>query len=620
MYRKILANITATAIVITMVASSGITSFASTLEGDQTEKIVNYDIDDPVTVNGDVTVEEGNAVTAIGSEVTVNGDVNAATGDAIYADDIGDIKVEGSVEGAVKSMTGSSVTIKGDVVSNGDEKLHDIFSYDSELVTSCGENAEVYVGGDIDGGDSKIISQEIDDSWVQDDGSIVELDTSSTIGGVYAGVYVNDGAYAVVQGDVTGGGYGADVSGDSSLFVGGDVTANGIEIINSGRKYSSSEDTVGEEYSEEYFTGNGIATDGDGGIVVRGDVEGLNNGINISIRDANESAGSIVVLGTVKGGDCGIKIEDAYFMSYYIEDNDEKSYEERCKEAADLFMLDVPDITVYAIEGEETITDGIEQGVHVEGYDAYKLVYENIVNAINYIIKQEDPTNESYGITVDATSQIVTCDESVMTTKINQAFSVAANLPDGYTISGGDNVNVVDNGNGTYSLTLTSSNGGINIKAILKPSSDSSDSYDVVVQDVEPSTAPPVINAVYTPNTPQKQALVSSISGAKESKTVSFNSSDFTPEQFKEIVISSIAASPENGALNIISDKGVIFDSSMIEALTKRSDIDVNVVFTHGGKQYKVVIPAGYDVKSLLDSKGYCGHLRLLDILGGQEL
>ena len=58
----------------------------------------------------------------------------------------------------------------------------------------------------------------------------------------------------------------------------------------------------------------------------------------------------------------------------------------------------------------------------------------------------------------------------------------------------------------------------------------------------------------------------------------------------------------------------------MIEAFASRPDIDVNVVFTYNGKRLKVVITAGYDVRSLLDSNGYCGFLRLMSILGSTEI
>jgi hypothetical protein len=95
---------------------------------------------------------------------------------------------------------------------------------------------------------------------------------------------------------------------------------------------------------------------------------------------------------------------------------------------------------------------------------------------------------------------------------------------------------------------------------------------------------------------------------------------NITPIQYKNAIIQNINTAPTNGALNIETDRIACLDSAMIEALALRSDIDVNVVFTYGGKRLKVTIPAGYNVRSLLDNFGYCGFLRLMSILGSTEL
>lgn len=92
------------------------------------------------------------------------------------------------------------------------------------------------------------------------------------------------------------------------------------------------------------------------------------------------------------------------------------------------------------------------------------------------------------------------------------------------------------------------------------------------------------------------------------------------PVQYKEAVIHNMTNTPAGGAFNLVTDQPSLIDHKMVEVLSTRSDIDVNIVFGYGGKTYKVVIPAGYDVKSILDKNGYCGFLRLLAILGGTEL
>ena len=71
-------------------------------------------------------------------------------------------------------------------------------------------------------------------------------------------------------------------------------------------------------------------------------------------------------------------------------------------------------------------------------------------------------------------------------------------------------------------------------------------------------------------------------------------------------------------SLRIETDQVSVFDTKMIEAIAANPTIDVEVLFTYNGRKLRVVIPAGYEVKSLLDQNGYCGYLRLAMILGSQ--
>ena len=132
MYKKLLAKVTATAMVITMVATFGFTSFAAgeTIEGNQTVQVAVSNEDEEKIVNGDVTVDEGTAVYATSGEVTVNGDVT----------------------GNVDAFWGGEAYIKGDVTSNGDEYLLSSWLDDngSGVVRATGEGASVAVKGDVD--------------------------------------------------------------------------------------------------------------------------------------------------------------------------------------------------------------------------------------------------------------------------------------------------------------------------------------------------------------------------------------------------------------------------------------------------------------------------------------
>ena len=99
-------------------------------------------------------------------------------------------------------------------------------------------------------------------------------------------------------------------------------------------------------------------------------------------------------------------------------------------------------------------------------------------------------------------------------------------------------------------------------------------------------------------------------------KTISLDMSKFTPAQYKEAVTSTIQNVGAGGNLVIETNEVSCFDAAMIETLASRNDISVNVVFKYNGQKMLVVIPAGYNVKDLLDENGYCGFLRLADRLG----
>ena len=678
MYKKLLAKVTATAMVITMVATFGFTSFAAEEESIESsvsenaitpEKNMAYystNEDDHKVIEGDVVVE-------------AHSEYNGYSTEGYYAVEAvgdGEVKVNGSVEGKTEAYHGGTVEVTGDVTSNGHESLLDstdvMFGIDPRngLVTAADEGSSVKVGGNVDG--SRIItkSEEIYGShtthYVDDNPTtITEYDTRTITGGASAGVYVAEGADVDVEGNVVGGRTGAYVRGESTLTVGGNVVSNGQETIESGTEYVNGEGasftrhvkivdgkedvtyTVDEgstgvpAVNQKSFDSHGIYTDGNGKIVIEGDVTGQQYGITID-NDEDGKAGSIVVLGTIKGEKYGLNLADANSMYKYVEDNSTgESYAVRAQKGGEKLAKEIPDITVYAIEGsDKAINDGT-LGEHdgrkmvVECYQAYQAAYESIVNAINYIIKQDDKSNSDYGITVDATKQTIN-DKEYFTTKINQAFSVAAKLPEGYTISGGENVTVVDNGNGTFSLTLNNVKGGINLKAVLRPvstgdnSSSGGNDYEVVVEEVTQTAPTPtqpgalVITSTSgqanAASNPEQAALVAAISGDKPAQTISFSVEKVTPQQYKEAVINNVASVPANGALNLVTDKPSVIDYKMVEALSARSDIDVNVVFNYGGKRYKVVIPAGYDMKSLLDKNGYCGFLRLLAVLGGETI
>lgn len=101
---------------------------------------------------------------------------------------------------------------------------------------------------------------------------------------------------------------------------------------------------------------------------------------------------------------------------------------------------------------------------------------------------------------------------------------------------------------------------------------------------------------------------------------MSLNVSELTPAQLQTAVVDNISSTPSGGTLRIETTAASCFDKKMLETFAQKGDIDIEVLFTYGGKKLRVVIPAGYDITKLLDEKGYCGYLRLAEILGATEV
>lgn len=99
-------------------------------------------------------------------------------------------------------------------------------------------------------------------------------------------------------------------------------------------------------------------------------------------------------------------------------------------------------------------------------------------------------------------------------------------------------------------------------------------------------------------------------------RTVKVDISKVTPAQYIEVVKATVQSVPANGVAVIETNEVSVLDSNMIEAMATRPDLAINIVFKHDGIKKRIIIPAGYDVRSLLDENGYCGFLRLAAIFG----
>ena len=144
----------------------------------------------------------------------------------------------------------------------------------------------------------------------------------------------------------------------------------------------------------------------------------------------------------------------------------------------------------------------------------------------------------------------------------------------------------------------------------------SSGSDDIPIEIVEDPNATEI----------QVQLITTQVGGALPSqelgtaavptKTLKLELSTISNAQFVSAVQDGIRNIPQGGSFVLDVDQVGCFNTGIIEALEQRRDIEVTVIFVSEGQRTKVVIPAGYEVRQLLDENGYCGFLRLAALLG----
>lgn len=183
-------------------------------------------------------------------------------------------------------------------------------------------------------------------------------------------------------------------------------------------------------------------------------------------------------------------------------------------------------------------------------------------------------------------------------------------------LSADEYVKVVHNGDGNYTATIyRKTSPAPQPTPSSDPTPDPEPSYEP--QQEEPSE-PPVEEQVQIISTNTGDALPTTELGEAQAitKSVVLDLSKVTPAQYNEVVSDVVRKVPENGIAVIETDQPATLTTSMIETFAERSDVAITVVFKDAGVKKRVIIPAGYDVQSLLDENGYCGFLRLAAILG----
>ncbi|WP_027206043.1 hypothetical protein [Butyrivibrio fibrisolvens] len=505
----------------------------------------------------------------------------------VTSGEVGNITI---TDGTSAVNTDSTVTVQGDVTTSGSNNSH-TDTTGSEHPTAdpaiVANNATVTVDGNVTAGAGGVEQTAISAS---NDSTVT---VTGNVSGTEIGI-VSNSSDVTVNGNVTGAWIGVEaIETGSTIIIDGNVTSYG--------KQGDYTDEQGNVIGTSTFD-TGVVSFGENDIIITGDVYSDQKGVEIHTVNSGTNDGQIIIEGTITG-DVGIAITDNANSTNGIAPFS----------SAEEVLAATPEITVYEIDSDTPVAVylyGVDDATYIEAYD-------QIFAAINYIIK----TDANSGVTVSGDN--IKDVNGYDTVNIGEAFTVAATVPEGYTVSGGNNVSVIDNHDGTFTLTLTNLNGGIFVSVKLIPVTNNDGSVSYVAQSsyTDPNQAP-AGSIVVTSNTSSAEAsaLVASISGDKPAQTISFNIASITPQQYKAAIISTVATVPANGAFNIITDTIATLDAGMIEAFKARPDIDINIVFPYNGKMLKVTIPAGYDLDSLLDEFGYCGFLRLMTLLEATEL
>ena len=582
-----------------------------------------------VTVGGDVTttndystaIEATDATVAVGGDVTAEGDTSTA-----IESRFSEIEVTGNVSASYEGISAmySEVTVGGNVTATGDNSTG-IDAYSST----------VDIGGDVNAKEIGIFAQDS------------TIDVEGSVDGGTAGVSAIDKSNITIDGDVSGTGIAVGAL-SSTVTINGDVTSDGSEAYESG---------------DFFFYGTGIATQASR-VFVGGNVTAGYNGVEIGLYpeedeyddendDDTDSETYVVIKGTITAEN-GIAIA-AWDTA-----------------TADDVMNALPTLYIYQIASENPILIGNGS----MDSDALSALTQTVAENINYIIQSDD------AITIDPTSATSYMD--FYTTRLNNAFTFTVADGYEFNTNHSDTFTTVYNeATGKWTATLTSVNGGINLTTInpngganeegnndpnqnenpdnhngqngnadnnndqnghdgnagdnndqnghggnADDNNDRNNDQDIVRLSAD--QAPSIENTGFY-GAPLGAITVSSGAGlsnaapaveggAAPSKVLSLNVSELTPAQLQTAVVDNISSTPSGGTLRIETTAASCFDQKMLETFAQKGDIDIEVLFTYGGKKLRVVIPAGYDITKLLDEKGYCGYLRLAKILGATEV
>ena len=512
-----------------------------------------------VTGDGEIAVKtSGNAVLNLKGNVSVEGDrtigVESSYNSSVSVD--GNVSASRGAEYGVKSYDSSSVKVSGDITAEG-EKTTGASARDA--------SSSVTVGGTVKADGLRA-------TGIYSEGEVtvkgnVEVDgigakgINSTQGVVNVNGNVKVSGTKSNSGDETVG-----ISASSSeVNVKGDVTSDGkgIHIIKNS-SWKNSKVTV-----DGSVTGSsGVVINNGSDVTVGGAVTATDGtGLDITLNQLTEQGKiNLGTLNVKKEGETAILLDVSKVSIHDIDD----------------FIQAIPEVNLFEINVKQGDYFGINDGTKE---DTIKGTNISKKEAADKILKQK----VNYHLRAENTSNgTISLEHTKATEGTTVKFYVKA--VDGYQVKGvsAGKATVIDNGDGSYSI-IVPRGGGVNISAII----------EAVMKEEQGG---------------QSAASNEENTAAVEKYSASFVKYAVGQKQAQQI-IKSVAP---GGNCVVELEDFVSFNRKTFEALAKRPDVSMTVIYKWNGVKYKVTIPAGYNVLDLLNEDGYCGCLYLNAIFGSE--
>ena len=518
-----------------------------------------------VTVNGNVTGNGINTVVAKKGTVTVNGtvtatDLNRQTG--VLASNgskltVGDTEVGGKESTGVIAESGSKATA-GNVKVSGEYMTGASAYGDSTVhvkgdVTATGENS---VGIDGETGTIKVGGDVSGIEAVVARGE-ADVTVGGSVSGTLSGIVAVGNASVSVKGDAeTKVGPGVFAQENATVTVDGNVTGGTLDEAPEGYEY----------VYPAIIAGAGTT------VIVKGTVSTAERNffaVGINCWDAGSQKGTLILEKAKAGGEAN---------AIYVNAAPGASQED--------ILNSLPDIVVgeLAAKNEDFIWNSYDNGLYGNDPEDETIgeLNEKIYATIRYMIRWNNSEGGSFS--VNGTSKYGEYDVA----QENQELGITIQIAEGYeleSISGGK-AQVLQRPDGTWSV-IVPRGGGVNLSAVLKR---------IIKEEMKNS-------AVSNPGA----------SGSEEQTTVQ-KSSGYA--EFQKAVRSQIKNAAPGAVVEIDGKNWMSFDRSTMEELSKRNDLTVVVRFRYLGKRWRVVVPAGYAVQTLLNQEGYTGFLYLSAVFG----